>query len=128
MTYDELLSFFTRLGLFTICFKSTGSFFSGLMIYMILDVIFMDYIMLYFYKLERVAAGNDSNFLTMDQKTMYYVTLNQKMDSINSLKDQISRNTKGARKFRSTVVTIMGKYYFKPLYGSELVEKFEQCF
>lgn len=88
-TVESIISFTSRLAFYGLMTFATGSYIIALALYYIVDLLVIDYLLKIIFGLEKVAAGLDANFISMNVNTCYYVVLDQRIENIKELKKQI---------------------------------------
>jgi len=82
----DIISFFTRLGTYYVLLKITGSYFKATVIYLFLDLIIMDIVLMETRGLRKLKSGLDSIFKDLAIINCFYVTLDRKVEDIEEIK------------------------------------------
>jgi len=109
----DIVSFFTRLGTYYLLLKITGSYFTATWIYLLLDLVIMDMVILETRGLRKLKSGLDSFFKDLAIINCFYVTLDRKVEDIEEIKQFMQENSKGMDRFSCNLVKILGKYYLR---------------
>ena len=114
----DIVSFFTRLTTYYLLVKLSGSYFTAMLIYLFLDLVLMDIILMETRGLKKLKAGLDSFFKDLAIINCFYVTLDRKVENIEEIKSFMQDNSQGLERFSCNLVKILGKYYLRQLYGA----------
>jgi hypothetical protein len=57
-----------------------------------------------------------------------YIATTTKISSIKTIKDQVKRNGKDLRIFRSRIIRLLGNFYLKEMKGEELRKAWRRAF
>jgi hypothetical protein len=125
---SDLVSFFTRLGVYTACAHLAQGYILGYFLYLFLDLVIMDAYLYIRFGLKKLKAGLDSFFKDLGIINCFYVTLDRKMEDIIDLKAHLSHDSAGLERFSCNLVKILGKYYLRQLNGEELEREWHKCF
>jgi hypothetical protein len=109
----DFFSFFIRLFTYYILLKISGSYMTSLFIYLFLDLILMDIVLMETRGLKKLKAGLDSFMVDLAIINCFYVTLDRKIEDIEEIKQFMQDNSKGMEKFSCNLVKIFGKYYLR---------------
>ena len=109
----DIVSFFTRLFSYYILLKLSGSYFTATFIYLFLDLVIMDIVLLETRGLRKLKSGLDSFFKDLAIINCFYVTLDRKVNDIEEIKQFMQENSQGLDRFSCNLVKILGKYYLR---------------
>lgn len=82
----DIVSFFTRLTAYYLLLKLSGSYLTATIIYLLLDLVLMDLILMETRGLKKLKAGLDSFFKDLAIINCFYVTLDRKVEDIEEIK------------------------------------------